>query len=170
MKTMGMSLVELLVGLVVASIVAAIAMTNLSMVGLAVMRQRVAVRSDDAVWLAQTAIARDLRDSDGWKGCVEGAACAVRSSHAHTPVLLLDAAHWLVDDGLRRCKEKLCDSYVEGMAGIEFIAGLHDHGGIIRRKALAEAHDNAAVTLEVVLWTMDGRRHSRSTARPAHAQ
>lgn len=168
MKMTGMSLVELLVGLAVAGIVAAIAITSLSMVGLRVVRQRVAVRADEAVWMAQAAIAHDLRKSKHWAGCVEALGCSNHAAYEGTPALVLDGAEWLAADGLRRCSDKRCDVYLDGIVGVEFVADIPVAEGIVRRAWFAEADDDA-IALEVVLWTRDGQRYSRTTGKDERA-
>lgn len=167
MKTAGMTLIELLVGLAVAGMVAAIAMTSLSVLGLAVVRQRSAMRMHDAVWLAQAAIARELGGSPRWKGCVEARGCSAHMVPAGTPALVLEHTQWLVHDGLRRC-HMLCDLYLEGITGIEFIADVPRDDGNVSRKFFAEGHGDKPRALEIVLWTFDGRRHSRTTGRHHH--
>lgn len=164
MKSAGMSLIELLVGLAVAAIVAVIAIANLSMMGMVVVRQRTAARADDEMWMAHAAITRDLRSSTLWKGCIEARGCSVQRSHTGTPVLMLDSAEWLADDGLWRCvRNKPCDKFLENIVGVEFMADIRNDAGVTRRKPFAEAHTNAAKTLEVVLWTREGRSYSRTT-------
>ncbi|WP_426284896.1 PulJ/GspJ family protein [Luteibacter sp. E-22] len=161
----GMTLVELLVGLAVAAIVAAVAMTGLSIMGLAIVRQRAATRMEDAVWLAHAAIARDLCVSTGWKGCVEARGCTTQTVHGGMPALVLDHAEWFVDGGLWRCQGPDCQTYLDGIAGAEFIASLRDDGGTLRQVPFAPIHGKRAKALEVVLWTVDGRRYSRTTDR-----
>lgn len=161
----GMTLVELLVGLAVAAIVAAVAMTGLSVMGLAVLRQRTATRMEDAAWLAHAAIARDLCASSQWKGCIEARGCTTQTVHGGTPALVLEHAEWFVDGGLWRCEGLDCQTYLDGIAGAEFIASLRGGGGALRHVPFAPIHGNGASALEVVLWTMDGRRYSRTTDR-----
>ncbi|WP_429197257.1 PulJ/GspJ family protein [Luteibacter sp. W1I16] len=165
----GMTLVELLVGLAVAAIVAAVAMTGLSIMGLAVVRQRAATRMEDAVWLAHAAIARDLCASARWKGCVEARGCTAQGVHGGMRALVLDHAEWFVDKGLWRCEGAECGTYLDGIAGAEFIALLQD-GGSLRQVPFAPIHGNTAKALEVVLWTSDGHRYSRTTGRKGCAR
>lgn len=165
MTARGMTLVELLVGLAVAAIVAAVAMTGLSIMGLAILRQRAATRADDATWLAHAAIARDLCASTRWKGCVEARGCTTQTAHGGMPALVLDHAEWFVDGGLWRCEGRDCQTYLDGIAGAEFIASLRDDGGTLRQVPFAPIHGNRARALEVVLWTVDGHRYSRTTHR-----
>jgi prepilin-type N-terminal cleavage/methylation domain-containing protein len=165
MKVSGMSLVELLVGLAVAAMVAAIATTGLSMMGLSVVRHRAALRTDDALWLAQAAIARDMRASTHWKGCIAARGCSRQASHVGMPVLVLEGAEWFADSGLWRCdrKREHCDKYLDGISGVEFMAYVTDADGVTRRETFVEEHSNTATAVEVVLWTTDGGRYSRTT-------
>lgn len=168
----GMTLVELLVGLAVAAIVAVVAMTGLSIMGLAIIRQRAAIRMNDMVWLAHAAIARDLCVSRRWKGCIEARGCTAQTVHGGTPALVLDHAEWFADGGLWRCEGSDYGTYLDGIVGIEFIALLQDDRGSLRQVPFAPIHENKASALEVVLWTADGRPYSRTTGRsgcaPAH--
>ena len=156
MNSRGMSLIELIVGLGVASMVAAIALTALSMAGAAVARKLAAVRADDSAWLALAAVARDLRGSEKWDGCEGSPTCTQRPSHRAHAALLLNHATWFAEDGLKRCpKDRRCDTYLEGITAIEFVA----------RFPVADGR-----TLEVVLWTRDGGRYARTMRKPNHAK
>lgn len=171
MNTRGMSLPELLVGLAVASMVAAIALTALSLAGLAAARQRAAAGTADSAWLALAAIARDLRESTHWEGCIESTACTGRASHRATSVLRLGHAMWFVEDGLKRCpKGKPCETYLDGVIAAEFIADVHDDEGGVRRKPFSEEHGTGIRSIEVILSMKGGRRYARAIGRPDPAQ
>ncbi|WP_291780614.1 hypothetical protein [Luteibacter sp.] len=93
-----MTLVELLVGLAVASLVAIIVMTGLSAMGATHRRGLAARRSDDEAWLALAAIAAD-------KECRDTTTCHKR---------------WRVDDGLAYCREH-CQPYTNGVASLDVL-------------------------------------------------
>lgn len=166
MRPGGFSLVELIVGLAVASMVAAIALVSLSMAGVAAARQLAAVREDDAAWLALAAIARDLHASAEWSGCVGTPGCTRRSAHPSASVLHLEHATWFAGNGLKRCpREGDCGLYLEGIGQAEFFAYVPRPAGGVGRESLTEKNGGDARAVEVVLWTMDGRRYARTVGR-----
>lgn len=171
MNTRGMSLTELMVGLAVASLVAAIALTALSMAGIAAARQRAAAGAADLAWLALAAIARDLRESQHWEGCIDSTACTERASYRATSVLRLGHAMWFVEDGLRRCPTgKPCEKYLDGVIAIGFIADVPDGKGRIRREPFSKEHGTGIRSIEVVLSMKGGRRYARAIGRRDPAQ
>ncbi|SEO74895.1 hypothetical protein SAMN02800692_1894 [Luteibacter sp. UNC138MFCol5.1] len=168
----GSTLIELLVGLAVATLVAAIAMTSLSLAGVAAARRLATARADDAAWLALAAIARDLRSSDTWHGCVGSIACAGHEGHEGPAALVLAVdgrqVAWFTERGLMRC-ELTCETYLDGIARVAFRADVPGPNGSIRRVPLAEGHGDDALAIGVALWTTDGRRFERTVWRP-HAR
>jgi prepilin-type N-terminal cleavage/methylation domain-containing protein len=171
MRCKGMSLIELLVGLAVASMVAAIALTSLSMAGIASARQLSAARTHDSAWFALTAIARDLQRSQEWNGCIDSTTCTERASRRATSVLRLEHAMWFVEGALNRCPtDKPCEKYLDDVVAAEFIVDVPDRKGGLRHESLAKKHGARVRAIEVVLSTSDGRRYSRVTGRPEHAR
>ncbi|NID14304.1 pilus assembly FimT family protein [Luteibacter yeojuensis] len=174
MSAKGATLIELVVGLAVASMIATIALAFLSLAGIAASRQLVAAREEDAAWLALAAIARDLRLSATWSGCIGKPTCTVKSAHGAASVLWLGHAIWFAEDGLKRCPRAnktigQCEGYLRGIAQVEFFGYVPTPGGGVRRESLTERNGMAARAIDVVLWTSDGRRYARTTARSAHA-
>jgi len=156
MISRGMTLIESLVGLAVASLVAAISLASLSMAGNVVVRKLVALRTEDSAWLALAAIARDLRFATTWNGCAGSPTCTKRPSYSAYSALLLDHVTWFAEDGLKRCPEgRMCGTYLDGIVTAGFIADFPVRDG---------------GTLEVVLWTKDGRRYARTMRKPIRAQ
>ena len=92
MTIRGMSLIELLVAMAVASLVAAMAATALSIAGVAAARHSVARRQDDAAWLALAAMARDLTAAEVWTGCTGHSDCAARPAHPAASALVVSSA------------------------------------------------------------------------------
>lgn len=162
-----MSLVELLVGLAVASLVAAIALTSFSMTGIATARKLAAVRTDDSAWLALAAITRDLYLSRTWAGCVDSTHCTKRASHRASSVLQLEHAIWFAEGGLKRCAtDDPCEAYLDGVTAAQFIVDFHGEGGT-RREPFAQNHGTGAEVVEVIL-SMKDRHYARTTRRPGH--
>lgn len=94
----GMTLIELLMGLALASLVAIIVMTGLSAMGGTHRRGLAARRSDDEAWLALAAIAADGK-------CRDTTTCHQR---------------WRVDDGLEYCR-KHCQPHTNGVASLDVL-------------------------------------------------
>lgn len=173
MKPRGTTLIELLVALAVASLVATVALAALSMTGSAVLRHRALTRSGDAAWLALAALANDIRGADRWEGCVGGIACANAPSHTGPAALVLvrDDVRiaWFTDDGLLRCAPA-CERVVDDIVRAHFVADVPGDDGIVRRVPFAASHGGRATALEAQLWTRDGRLYRRTFGRPGHAR
>ena len=168
MNSRGMTLIELLAGLAVASLVAAIALASLSMAGNAIARKLAMVRADDSAWLALAAIARDLRQSPVWTGCVRTDSCG-KNSHIVSNALIAGEVRWFADNGLWRCeRDNDCDRYLDGVVAVSFIADVTTRD---EREVQREyfSGDEAKV-VEVVLSTKAGHRYERTVGRPARAR
>jgi len=168
----GATLIELLTGLAVAAIVAAIALVSLSMAGIAAARHAARIRSDDGAWMALAAIARDVDTARAWKGCDESIACTAATSHRGPAALVIligkQEVSWFSENGaLVRC-DAVCDRYLTGVARASFLADIPKAGVGMRRTWLAEAHTSAATTIEVRLAMTSGRSFSRVVGR-SHA-
>lgn len=94
----GMTLVELLVGMVVASLVATVVVTGLSSLGRGHARGVAARRDEDTAWLVLAAVARDA-------DCVDVASCRT---------------HWLLDGALKH-RDAQAQPYADGIASIDFV-------------------------------------------------
>ena len=175
-----MSLIELLVAMAVASLVAAMAATALSIAGVAAARHSVARRQDDAAWLALAAMARDLTAAEVWTGCTGHSDCAARPAHPAASALVVSSAasavgaqpwrvEWLADGDLWRCETKQCDRYLAGVGTAWFQADVLDNGCTMRRRMLSERMTGDPVAIEITLRTRDGRRYARTVSRPAGA-
>jgi prepilin-type N-terminal cleavage/methylation domain-containing protein len=163
-----MTLIELLVGLAIAGMVAAISVTTLSMVGLAVAWQHTAVRSGDPVWLALAAIARDLRASGEWKGCLGPGNCAGSNAHYAPNAVIADGVRWFVDDSLWRCAPgRDCDRYLEGVVAATFVADVVSVEGHDMRREEFAGQDTEI--LEVILWVRGGGRYSCTVRKTGRA-
>lgn len=165
----GATLIELLTGLAVAAIVAAIALVSLTMAGMATARHAARIRSDDGAWMALAAIARDLDAASAWKGCIESIVCTAATSHrgAAALVVLIGKQHvaWFSENGaLVRC-DPTCDRYLIGVARASFLADVPQPGTGTRRTWLAEAHEGRATAIEVRLTMTSGRSFSRVVGR-----
>jgi len=170
MKSRGGTLVELTVGLCVASLVALMATTSLAAAGIALQRHLVESRYEDAAWFALAAIVRDLEAAREWRMCTEARDCSKESAAGKygMPMLLADNIGWLVADELRRCDES-CSTYVEGVTSLEVLADIPAGGGLTSRQPFVQWHANAARALEVTVTMRDGRRFSRVVSRKVQA-
>ncbi len=95
----GMTLIELLVGMAVASLVATVVMTGLSSLGQVHGRGVVARRNEDTAWLVLAALARDT-------ACKDAASCRT---------------HWVLDGSLKH-RDSQSQPYAEGIASIDFVS------------------------------------------------
>lgn len=168
MRHRGGTLVELMVGLCVASLVALMATTSLAAAGIALRQHLIASRHEDRAWLVLAAIVRDLEDGAEWRMCTEARDCSQKNvAHKYgMPMLLAGNVGWLVADELRRCTEA-CDTYVEGVVSIEVIADIPTDNGLTSRLPFLQWHGNAATALEVTVTMRDRRRFSRVVTRKA---
>jgi len=166
LRRRGSTLVELTVGLCVASLVALMATTSLAAAGIAWHRHLVASRYEDRAWLALAAIVSDLEAGREWRMCTEARDCSQKdvARKYSMPMLLAGKVGWLMADELRRCDEA-CDTYVEGVASIDVIADIVTRDGLTSRRPLLQWHDDSAVVLEVILTMRDRRRFSRVVSR-----
>lgn len=166
MRRRGGTLVEMTVGLCVASLVALMATTSLGAAGIAWQRHLVSRRYEDRAWLALAGIVRDLEAGREWRMCTEARDCPQKNV-ARTysmPMLVAGNVGWLVADELHRC-DKVCDTYVEGVASIEVLADIVTSDGLTFRRPFLQWHDDSAVVLEVILTMRDSRRFSRVISR-----
>jgi hypothetical protein len=164
----GFSLVELMVGVCVASTIAAMAAISLAAAGIAVGRHLITSRSEDRAWLALAAIVRDLEGATEWGMCTEARDCPQKkmSLEYNVPVLLAGQIGWLVADELRRC-DKDCQAYVDGVASVEVTADIPAGDGLTHRQPFLQRHGSAVRALEVTLTMRDGRRFSRAVSQRA---
>ncbi|MGE7137036.1 PulJ/GspJ family protein [Luteibacter sp. NPDC031894] len=167
----GMSLIECLVGLAIAGMVAAIAMAALSMSGIVTERQLADGRERDAAWLALAAISRDLVAAPTWNGCLGTDSCKGHTTHRPSTALVAGSVRWSADGDLWRCDGgHPCDKYLEGIASAMFLADIPSAiDGDVTRTWLSERHGDGADAVEVSLWMKDGR-YARTTSRPGHAR
>ncbi|APG05295.1 hypothetical protein BJI69_16240 [Luteibacter rhizovicinus DSM 16549] len=167
MRGDGFSLVELMVGLAVASIVAAAATVSLVAAGSAARRHLVMSRDEDRARLALAAIVRDLEAAAAWHMCTEARDCPQKTMarEYNTPVLLAGSIGWLVADELRRC-DTACQTYVQGVIHLEVVADLPDTDGLVERQPFQQRHGAGARAIEITLTMRDGRHYSRVVSRP----
>jgi hypothetical protein len=165
LRIQGFSLVELTVGLCVASIIAALAAMSLAAAGIAVGRHLITSRSEDRAWLALAAIVRDLEAATQWGMCTEARDCPQKkiSLEYNVPVLLADQIGWLVADELRRCARD-CQAFVDGVESLEVTADIPVSGGLTHRQPFMQRHGSTVRALEVTLAMRDGRRFSRAVS------
>lgn len=166
MKARGFSLVELTVGLCVASFVAAAATMSLGAAGIAMKQHLVKSRIEDRAWLALAAIVRDLDATTTWRMCTEARDCpqkAMAREYA-VPVLLAGDIGWLVADELRRCAGS-CETLVDGVAALDIVADVPVSGGLIDRQPFLQRHGSDVRAIEVTVRMHDGRRFSRVVVR-----
>ena len=176
MKARGFTLVELLVGGAVASIVGAIALAVLCRAGLVAARWRIEVRRDDAAWLALAAIARDLRVAPEWRDCRDSWTCPRAARRASNALVAGDVA-WFADGALRRCQRREpksenawnCARFLDGISTAAFTVDLRQGGGRETRHEPAKRDGNTADTIDVTLWTYDSKSYSRTTEGPPSA-
>jgi len=167
MRILGFSLVELTVGLCVASITATLAAMSMAAAGIAVGRHLSASRSEDKAWLALAAIALDLENGTTWGMCTEARDCPGKDMPREftMPVLLAGPIGWLVVAGtLRRC-DRDCQTYVDGIASLEVVADIPASDGHTHRQPFQQRHGSDVRMLEVTLQMRDGRRFSRAVSQ-----
>jgi prepilin-type N-terminal cleavage/methylation domain-containing protein len=167
LRRRGFSLVELMVGLCVASIVAVLATTSLTAAGIALQRHLVASRTEDRAWSALAAIVRDLKRASVWQMCTEARDCPKKkiAREYAMPALVAGDVGWLVADELRRC-DKDCQTYVDGVMSLEVVADIAVTDRLTARQPLLQRHAGRARALEITLTMRDGRRFSRVVSRP----
>lgn len=165
-RARGFSLVELSVGLCIASIVAVMATMSLAAAGIALQRHLIASRDEDRAWLALAAIVRDLQLADEWHMCTEARDCPKKAMAREydMPALLAGNVAWLVADELRRC-DNVCQTYVDGVASLEVIADIPAHEGLTDRRPLLQWHGDRARALEITVTLRDRRRFSQVVSR-----
>jgi hypothetical protein len=166
LRTHGSSLIELTVGLCVASMVAAVATISLAATGIATKRHLVTSRDEDRAWLALAAIASDLEKVEEWHMCTEARDCPQKAMarEFRGPALIAGDVAWLVSDELRRCVER-CDVYVDGVSSLRVIADVPAGAGRVDREPFQQRHDTGVHAVEVVLTMRDGRHFSRVVSR-----
>lgn len=171
LRAQGFSLVELTVGLCVASIIAALTAMSLAAAGIAVGRHLMTGRSEDKAWFALAVIVRDLEAATTWGMCTEARDCPQKkmSLEYNVPVLLAGRIGWLVAGDLRRCDED-CQTYVDDVASLEVTADIPAGDGLTHRQPFLQWHGTAARALEVTLAMRDGRRFSRAVSRKGNNQ
>jgi len=169
-RSHGFSLVELMVGLAVAAIVAAAATVSLVAAGAAARRHLVISRDEDGARSALAAIVRDLEAATTWRMCTEARDCPQKAiAKAYdVPVLLAGSIGWLVADELKRC-DKICEKYVEGVVALDIVADLPGTDGLIERQPFKQRHEARARAIEITVTMRDGRRYSRVVSRPEKA-
>jgi Tfp pilus assembly protein PilW len=162
----GSSLIELTVGLCVASIVAAMATVALSAAGIATKRHLITSRDEDRAWLALAAIARDLETAAEWHMCTEARDCPNKAmAHEYSvPALVAGDVAWLLSGELRRCG-KQCESYTDGVSSFLVVADVPAGEGLVDRQPFQQRHGADVNALEVVVTMRDGRRFSRVVSR-----
>jgi hypothetical protein len=167
LKHQGSSLVELTVGLCVASVVAAMAMTSLAAAGFAARRHLVNSRDEDRAWLALAAIARDLQAAAEWHVCTEARDCPQKAMSGEYRVSALVAGDiaWLVSGQLRRCARR-CDPYVNGVSSLSVFADIPAGEGLVDRQPFQQKHGSDVSAVEIVVTMGDGRHFSRVVSRP----
>lgn len=166
MNQHGSGLVELLVSLAVAGMVAAVVAAGAGAAGMASRRHLDRVQREDAARMALAVLADDLFSSKQWRACTEARDCDLTAWHRPYRSYLLhtDVADWLVGDGLRRCV-KQCESLVDGIVRLEVMADLPADPGQVRRVPFLQRHGDTARLLEVAVVLADGRRFSRVVAK-----
>jgi prepilin-type N-terminal cleavage/methylation domain-containing protein len=167
LRIQGFSLVELTVGLCVASIIATLAAMSMAAAGVAVGRHLLASRSEDKAWLALAAIVRDLENAAAWAMCTEARDCPHKqmAREYNAPVLLADRIGWLAAaDDLRRC-DRECLTFVDGVASLEVVADIPAGDGLTHRQPFLQRHGSDVRALEVTLEMRDGRRFSRAVSQ-----
>lgn len=166
----GFSLVELMVGLAVAAIVAAAATVSLVAAGSAARRHLVTSRDEDRARLALAAMVRDLEAATAWRMCTEARDCPQKTMAREydMPVLLAGSIGWLVSDELKRCDTN-CQTYVQGVDHLEIVADLPGPDGLVQRQPFQQRHEASARAIEITVTMRDGRRYSRVVSRPEKA-
>lgn len=165
-RARGFCLVELTIGLCVASFIAATATMSLAAAGIAMRRHLVTSRDEDRAWLALAAIARDLESANEWRMCSEASDCPRKAMarEYRAPALLAGSIGWLVADELRRCVED-CQTYVDGVAALDVTADLPATDGLTDRQPFLQRHGTDVRAIEVTVTMRDGRRFSRVVLR-----
>lgn len=165
-KVRGFSLVELMVGLCVASLIATVATMSLAAAAVVMQRHLVASRDEDRAWLALTAMVRDLHAAGAWRMCTEARDCPEKAMarEYRMPVLLAGDVGWLVAGELRRCDSE-CQTFVDGVAALEVIADVPTADNLVDREPFQQRHGMHVRALELTLTMRNGRRFSRVVTR-----
>ncbi|KJV34648.1 type II secretion system protein [Luteibacter yeojuensis] len=156
----GVTLVELLVTLAVASIIAAVVLTACAAASLHV-RRVAATQAGTAVDDAMVAMLAAMRRDTAWSACRAGR-CAVHTGEGHGVALVAGGRTWVVGRGLMLCTAKRCEVIASEATALQLVVEAGGHGG---RPGQRTEHIGPAparpVLVELVLWLRDGSRRSR---------
>lgn len=160
-RTRGVSLVELLVALAVASVVAAVVLV--ASAGLARQARHVLASARTVAKPADAlaAMLADLRGDRSWSLCRAPSECAAYVGQGHGTALVANDHAWvLYDDGLRVCSKHRCDGVLASATALQVFASTV-HGDSIRRVERVSGSAGRVRLVEVRLWLNDGSQRSR---------
>jgi prepilin-type N-terminal cleavage/methylation domain-containing protein len=161
MKARGMTLVELIVGLAVASTVAAVVLVGSAAIATQVRRgfaSSEAAATADAVLAAMLA---DVRRDRGWSTCLPARGCPVYVGGAYGMALVVGQQRaWTIQDGLRLCAGKHCERVFEDATALQVLVDIEVDDGI-RRDEARRGDASRARLVELRLSLRDGTSRSR---------
>ncbi|UPG91955.1 hypothetical protein L2Y96_09365 [Luteibacter aegosomaticola] len=161
-----MTLVELVVGLALAAIVAAGAVTGATAVTLHVRRDIAAAREaagpGDVLDAMVGDVLADRSPGKGWSVCRVERGCAAHVGQGHGVALLAHGHAWVMGaGGLRVCGAAHCELVLPGASALQVWVDRHD-GERIRRVEGFHPVAGAIRHVELQLWLADGTSRSRS--------
>jgi hypothetical protein len=157
-----MSLVELLVGLAVGSIVAVGAMAAAAAGAAHVRSVLASIRTEAGPADALNAMLADVRRDPAWVAC-RVAACPGGLGRSHGIALVAGGHAWAVHDGrLRICWHSHCEVALRGVSAMQVFVDRRD-GERVHRVEAPRGAAGVPRRVEIRLWLADGTRRSRST-------
>jgi prepilin-type N-terminal cleavage/methylation domain-containing protein len=156
----GVTLVELLVALAIASIVAAVVLTGCVAASVHV-RRAVAMQAGVATDDALVAMLSAVRHDPSWAACRAGR-CGAHTGEGHGVALVAGGHAWVVGDGLLFCTARRCEVVAAEAVALQVLVEhvANDAGPAGRGEHRGRAPPRPAL-VEVVLWLRDGSQRSR---------
>lgn len=156
-----MTLVELLAGLAIGSIVAAGAVAGAAAVASRVRADLASARAYAGPADALEAMLADVRSDPAWLAC-SVPACPGKLGRSHGVALVANEHAWAVHDGgLRLCWQSHCEVALRGVSAMQVFVDRHDGGRVHRIEVPQRAAGNVR-RIEIRLWLVDGTSRSRS--------
>ncbi|WP_170207548.1 prepilin-type N-terminal cleavage/methylation domain-containing protein [Luteibacter pinisoli] len=161
MKMRGMTLVELVVGLAVASTVAAVVLVGSAAVATQVRRGFASSGATESADAALAAMLADVRRDGEWSTCLPARGCPVYVGGAYGMALVVGRQRaWTIQDGLRLCAGRHCERVFEGATALQVLVDTDVDGGI-RHDEARRGDASRARLVELRLSLRDGTSRSR---------
>jgi hypothetical protein len=158
-----MSLVELMVGLAIASIVAAVVMAGAAATATQVRRELAAARLAEGPRDVLAAMLADVRRDPAWSACLTTVRCPAYVGRSYGVALVANTHAWAIHDGgLRVCSKEHCELALGGVTALQVWVDAEE-GGFVRRDEISHAPEGRLRRVEIRIWLTDGSRRSRST-------